>query len=321
MVQQFLLDRLQSPTSNGPLYERSSNAGSARFVGEQGEEYPVRGNIPRFVSDEQFTESFGFQWNRFDVRQLGEDEETFELKTGVRLDELQELVVLDAGCGGGRYSRVAGEHGAQVVAVDLSSAVEKARELTSGLDNVAVIQSDLTSLPLKPASFDLVFSIGVLHHSPDTKTAFDSIARMVKPGGRLSVWLYRRNTWPQERLNDLLRWVARKLPRRALLLGCQAAAFLGGIPILNRTLNKIANFSNHPSWVNRVCDNFDWYSPQYQHHHTVEEVWRWFEGAGFGEIRELPPAKNGTLYTVAFRLGLIIGSGVNLTGVKISSAK
>lgn len=316
MVQQFLLPLLYSPQTHKPLFVKSSNAGSSRIVGDEGEEYPVRHNIPRFVDQERFVESFGFQWNRFDVRQVGEDEEIFELKTGVKLAELDGLLVLDAGCGGGRYARVAGEHGAKVVAVDRSNAVEKARSMTADLPNVAVLQSDLTALPLKPESFDLVFSIGVLHHSPDTKTAFDCVARMVKPGGRLSVWLYRRNTWPQESLNDALRWVARRMPRRLLLGCCQAAAVLGGVPGINRTLNKIANFSNHPAWSNRVCDNFDWYSPEYQHHHTVPEVTQWYEDAGFTEIRELPPAKNSTLYSVAFRSGLIIGSGVNLTGVK-----
>ena len=191
-----------------------------------------------------------------------------------------------------------------------------AQRLTVGMPNVAIVQADLTDLPLRPEAFDLVFSIGVLHHSPETKRGFESIARMVKPGGRLSVWLYRRNTWPQEVLNDALRWIARKLPRPMLLRLCQAAAVVGAVPVINQTLNKVANFSNHPCWENRVCDNFDWYSPEYQHHHTVSEVVSWFDNCGFQEIQELPPAKNGKLYSVAFRAGLIIGSGVNVTGVK-----
>lgn len=315
MVQPFLLDLLQSPVNGEPL-ELRQQADEAYLIAGERERFPVRNDIPRFIDDQQFVESFGFQWNAFQVQQPKEDEETFELKTGVKLGDLAGKLVLDAGCGGGRYTKIVAEHGANVVAVDRSQAVEMAQRLTVGMPNVAIVQADLTDLPLRPEAFDLVFSIGVLHHSPETKRGFESIARMVKPGGRLSVWLYRRNTWPQEVLNDALRWIARKLPRPMLLRLCQAAAVVGAVPVINQTLNKVANFSNHPCWENRVCDNFDWYSPEYQHHHTVSEVVSWFDNCGFQEIQELPPAKNGKLYSVAFRAGLIIGSGVNVTGVK-----
>lgn len=280
------------------------------------ERFPVEGGIPRFVEQEEFTASFGYQWNRFDVRQAREDEETWEIKTGVRLSEVNGLRVLDAGCGGGRYCRVLAERGALVVGVDRSIAVNKARELTADFDNACYAQADLTTLPLRRASFDLVFSIGVLHHGPDPRSAFRVIADMVRPGGRLSVWLYRRNSWPQEKLNDALRFVARCLPRPVLVTACQGGAILGAIPGINRVLNKVVNFSNHPRWENRVCDNFDWYAATYQAHYDPREVTRWFQESGFVEIRELLPAKSGKLYCSAWRNGLIIGSGVNITGLR-----
>lgn len=315
-----LLDHLRLPGTDSPLtYEPAGTEGVGWLVGPGGERFPVEDGIPRFVESEAFVDTFGFQWNRFDVRHQQEDEETFELKTGVRLADLAGLTVLDAGCGGGRYSRVAAEAGADVVGVDRSVAVIKAAELTAHLADtgrVAFVQADLTELPFRAESFDLVFSIGVLHHGPDTWQSLAAIAKMVRPGGRLSVWLYRRNTWPQEVLNDALRWTARRMPRRMLLAGCQVLAVLGGVPVVNRTSNKLVNFSNHPSWQNRVCDNYDWYAPRYQHHHTVAEATRWFEELGFREVRELPPAKQGAIYDRAFRAGLIIGSGVNVTGIR-----
>ena len=88
----------------------------------------------------------------------------------------------------------------------------------------------------------------------------------------------------------------------------------GSIPILNRTLNKLANFSNHPDWTLRVCDNFDWYAPRYQSHHSLDELKRWFADEGFTDIVELAPAKNGKLYNWAYDHNLIIGSGVNVAG-------
>jgi SAM-dependent methyltransferase len=108
-----------------------------------------------------------------------------------------DQVVLDAGCGGGRYSRVAGEAGAQVVGADQSTAVEKAARLCGHLPNVRFVQADLKRLPLEPASFDFAFSIGVMHHDVSTRAVLDAVARMVRPGGRLAVWLYCRNQWWQ----------------------------------------------------------------------------------------------------------------------------
>jgi SAM-dependent methyltransferase len=274
------------------------------------------GAIPRYVPDDDYTESFGYQWNRFEVVSEQEDIETFELKTGVDPRSLKDLLVLDAGCGGGRYARVAAMHGARVLGVDRSSAVNKARSITQEYSNAQFLQADLLDLPLRPGAFDLVYSIGVLHHTRDTRAAFDAIARLVRPGGRLSVWVYRKNSPPQEWINDGLRDLAQRMPRRALLAACKLAAVAGAVPLLNRTLNKVANFSNHPSWEVRVCDNFDWYSPRYQYHHTLTEVLQWFREAGFREIVELPPLKTGRLYRTLFERGWIVGSGVNVTGIR-----
>jgi SAM-dependent methyltransferase len=275
--------------------------------------YPETDGIPRFAG-ESYVASFGRQWNRYDVARDEEDEAVFAVKTGVAPRDLAGLTVLDAGCGGGRYARVAGRHGARVVGVDLSSAVEKASALCSDLPDVTILQADLTRLPLAEGVFDLAFSIGVLHHGPDPRGAFAEVARRVKPGGRLAVWLYRKNTPPQEWLNSALRAVTTRLPARVLEPVCAGMGVLGSVPVLNKTLNKVANFSNHPDWTLRVCDNFDWYAPRYQSHHTTEELKRWFAEEGFTDLRELPPARNGRIYGWAYRHDLVIGSGVNVVG-------
>jgi SAM-dependent methyltransferase len=156
----------------------------------------------------------------------------------------------------------------------------------------------------------------VLHHTPDPRTAFREIARKVKPGGRLAVWLYRKNSPPQEWLNKALRAATTRLPARMLEPLCAGLGLLGSVPLLNRTLNKIANFSNHPDWTLRVCDNFDWYAPRYQSHHTLEELESWFLDEGFEGIDQLEPAKSGRIYDWSYRHNLIIGSGVNVAGTR-----
>ncbi len=277
--------------------------------------YPIVGGIPR-LSRDSYAESFGRQWNRYDVMRPEEDEATFLVKTGVAASNLAGRRVLDAGCGGGRYARLVGGHGAGVIGVDLSSAVNKAAALCAELPDVAIVQADLLDLPIAESAFDLVYSIGVLHHTPDPRRAFAEIARRVKPGGRLVVWLYRRNTAPQEWLNSGLRAITTRLPARVLEPVCAGLGALGSVPIINRTLNKVANFSSHSDWTLRVCDNFDWYAPRFQSHHTPEELKRWFAEEGFTDIVELPPAKSGTLYDRAYHHNLIIGSGVNVAGTR-----
>ncbi|GIX03824.1 MAG: hypothetical protein KatS3mg113_0830 [Planctomycetaceae bacterium] len=277
--------------------------------------WDVLQGIPRFTQDQHLA-SFGYQWQRYDVAHGEEDRRTFVAKTGIPLSEWKGLTVLDAGCGGGRYARIAALAGATVVAVDHTAAVNRALALCADLPNVGFLQADLKRLPLKPESFDVVFSIGVMHHDRDTREVFEAVAPYVKPGGKYVVWLYRKNRGWQEKLNLWLRERTTRMSPSQLERWCRLGACLGGIPVLNRLLNKIVNFSSHPCWNNRVCDTFDWYAPQYQHHHTVAEVLHWFEIAGFVDLQVLPPEKQGWLYRWFYEHDMIIGSGVNVLGLR-----
>jgi SAM-dependent methyltransferase len=280
-----------------------------------GKSFPLRDGIPRFASSDHLA-SFGLQWNKYEVAHEDEDRATFQAKTGFNLSEMQGRRVLDAGCGGGRYAKIVGKAGAHVVGADHTTAVEKAAWLCSDLPNVDIVQADLKRLPLEPESFDDVFSIGVMHHDKSTRDVFDSVAKLVKPGGRYAVWLYRRNQGWQEWLNDFVRKRTTRMTPDKLEPWCRFGAFLGGIPGINKTLNKIVNFSSHPAWENRVCDTYDWFAPQYQYHHTVEELSDWFREAGFDNLQVLPPEKTGKFYRWSYEHNLLIGSGVNVQGTK-----
>lgn len=306
-----LADELRCPDCAGRLTLDADH--SQLECGGCRRSFAIVGGIPRFVEQDHLA-SFGRQWNAYEVAHDDEDRATFEAKTGFRRQSLDGLRVLDAGCGGGRYSKVAAEAGAKVIGVDHSTAVEKAAQLCRHLPSVAFVQADLKRLPLEPSSFDFVFSIGVMHHDVDTHAVFESVAGMVKPGGRLAVWLYRRNQWWQEWLNAALRRRTVRMPSDRLERWCRFGAMLGGLPVVNKTLNKVVNFSSHPAWENRVCDTFDWYAPAYQHHHTVDELCDWFRGAGFEDLTVLPPEKSGAFYRWTYEQNLLIGSGVNVMG-------
>lgn len=313
-IDPVLVAALRDPVDESMLSVSSDE--QALESGNKKRAWKVIDGIPRFVSDEHL-ESFGHQWTTFDVAHEDEDRATFTSKTGMLPEQLRGLRVLDAGCGGGRYARICGEAGAVVFGADHTRAVDKARQLCRDLPNVYFLQADLKSLPLEPASFDFVFSIGVMHHDANTRSVFDAVAKMVKPGGRYSVWLYRRNQWWQELINSGLRSITTKLPSSVLMPFCHLGAVLGGIPGINRTLNKVVNFSAHPNYQNRVCDTFDWWAPKFQFHHTVEELSQWFHDAGFEQLTVLPPEKSGRFYSWAYESSLLIGSGVNITGIRV----
>jgi ubiquinone/menaquinone biosynthesis C-methylase UbiE len=260
--------------------------------------FPVVDGIARFVSSGQYTESFGFQWNRFSRAQLDSatastrSRDAFQQKTGIRLETLRGARVLDAGCGMGRFAEVCAASGADVHAMDLSTAVEAAARNLGGHHNVSFYQADIMNPPFADATFDVIYSIGVLHHTPDTRKAFLSLTRLLKPGGQIAVWVYSRKL----RLmlgGELLRMITPRLPK-SILLGASRVAIplyrLHRLPVVGAISRVILPTSADPDPEWRWLDTFDWYSPRYQWKHTYEDVESWFREAGLSRVtREQVP--------------------------------
>ena len=126
--------------------------------------------------------AYALQWNRFRILRPEEDRATFRNRTGLAAADLAGKLVLDGGCGMGRYLRVAAELApALLVGIDLSLAVVAARDLTADLEGVAIVQGDLLRPPFAHGSFDLIYSIGVLDHTPDPRFAFLRLAGSSSP--------------------------------------------------------------------------------------------------------------------------------------------
>lgn len=276
--------------------------------------------LREFVAQWQRTQrSFGRQWNRYEVQSHAEDIATFEAKTGFARESLRGLRVLDAGCGGGRYSYVAGQADAEVFSVDISSAVEKAARLCQPFPNVQVLQANLLALPFPPAMFDRIFSIGVLHHTPDTHQAFMALVPLLKPGGKISIWLYPKWDRLRETMNSFWRGITTRLPHDCVHAISVATSPLGRLRgrvyaqgprwlarVLWQSDKLLPGISNHPDPRQRVCDTFDWLTPQYQWHHTDDEVRSWFEQAGLIHVTNLSDT------VVRYHAGQ--GHGVNFSG-------
>jgi SAM-dependent methyltransferase len=261
-----------------------------------GKVFPSIRGVLRFVDDQNYADSFGYQWHAFSTTQLLPDyaESNFRRKTGLRLEELKGKVVLDIGCGMGRFAEVATRWGATVIGIDLSSAVEMAaRNLEDR--NFLALQADVMALPFAPESFDCIYSIGVLHHTPDAEKAFKNLPQYLKPGGSLAVWLYSGyNKW--YRFSDQYRKITHRIPIRRLhaILRILVPVFywldygLRAIPVVGNLLAGIVQYVFPISLVRnpevRILDTLDWYSPKYQSKHTYEEVFRWFESCGLESL-------------------------------------
>lgn len=254
--------------------------------------YPVKDGVPRFVDGGGYAASFGRQWNWFRTTQLDslaggrQSVAAFAATTGWSRGDLQGRLVLDAGVGAGRYAEVAAAMGAEVVGVDLTTAVDAAYANLGRRAGIHLVQADILALPFRRGSFDLAYSIGVLHHTPDPAAAFAAVAEMVRPGGAFAVYLYDRYG-PGHRGSDLIRRLTTRLPL-GLMWALSALAvplyYLYRLPALGALLQMLAPISPHPSWRWRWLDTFDWYTPRYQWKFLYPEVYRWYRSCGFRDV-------------------------------------
>jgi SAM-dependent methyltransferase len=261
--------------------------------------FPIERGVPRFVQDAAYTDSFSYEWQRFRTTQL--DSQTGRTDTRDRLqaslnfplDDLSGKLVLDAGCGVGRFAEIVQRYGGEYVGLDYSLAIDAASANVGRLEHVHLVQADLLQLPFASDTFDLVFSLGVLHHTPDPRRAFGALPRVLKPGGSLSITVYDAGNKVYVHNSRFWRRFTTRMPRRALHMLSYAAVplyYLWTLPVLGWLLRGVAFISLERDWRWRVLDTFDWYSPRYQSWHTHHEVFGWFKENGLCDVEVLAPS-------------------------------
>ncbi|MGB9178184.1 MAG: methyltransferase domain-containing protein [Pyrinomonadaceae bacterium] len=260
-MKQRLLQYLLCPSCGGEirLLSAAQTEGAEVLEGELecascGKRFPVVRGVPRFASlnevekDKAATaSSFGWEWQHF----THEDERYGDQFLGwiapVKPEFFRDKVVLEGGCGKGRHTQLAARWGARdIVSVDLSDAVETAFDATRHLENAHIVQADIYHLPVRRA-FDYAFSVGVLHHLPDPRAGFISLASKVREGGHISAWVYgaENNRWITRFVSPLRESLTSRLNRRALLhlSKLPTAAMYAATKLIYGPLNRSASGS------------------------------------------------------------------------------
>lgn len=220
------------PACGGPLDLSTGSSKDSEIIEGQlrctscATSFPINSGIPRFAnldhvaSDKAATAAgFGWQWQHFTQEDSRYAEQFLGWIAPVTPEFFRDKVVLEGGCGKGRHTQLAARWGARdVIGIDLSAAVETAYMATRELGNAHIIQADIFNLPLS-RSFDYAFSVGVLHHLPNPRGGFLSLASKVKKGGHISAWIYgaENNEWITRWVNPVREKLTSKMDRRVLL--------------------------------------------------------------------------------------------------------
>lgn len=234
-----------------------------------------------------FSEEWEAHWKRKAVRTWGwtlrERVEQFYLETECSREDLAGQWILDAGCGSGQLTHALAEDGPNVIGIDLGTGVYFAeRHRTS--PQVHYVRGDLNRPPFSAGAFAVVISNGVLHHTPDTSTAFRAVGELVRGGGKFYLWLY---YWPRPFLR---RWVKQPILEAARWVICRLPVFLqhACVQAYARTLharNWLFPRPDAPPLPELIVQVFDTLTPRYRHYHTPVEVAQWFHQVGFGPPR------------------------------------
>jgi 2-polyprenyl-3-methyl-5-hydroxy-6-metoxy-1,4-benzoquinol methylase/uncharacterized protein YbaR (Trm112 family) len=263
-------------------------------VGADGEKPSVK---------ELTAKSFAYEWQRFGAFRPEWHKNFVDYLRPLAPESLAGRLVLDVGTGSGRHSAQAAAYGARVVAVDLGESIDVARRNLP--PDALTVQADAERLPFAPGSFDVVMSIGVLHHVPDPEAALRALVPLAAPTGHLHVYFYWAPERPSHRailrLVSAARRVTVRMPHRLLHVLCYPMAALQwiGAVLPYRLLRRyrvtaaladplpLKTYADYPFAV-LVNDTFDRFSAPIEHRLGRVQVQEMLQRAGLQEIAVVP---------------------------------
>lgn len=278
------------------------------FVDFEGNIVPIVNGAARFVHLNNYADNFGLQWNKFKATQLDRESdglslsrERFFAETCWDQEDLSEKSILEVGSGAGRFSKVVLEHTKGILySVDYSDAVTANFRNNSEIapDRFHLFQASIYSLPFPDCTFDKIFCLGVLQHTPDFNSSIRELIKKAKLGGEIVVDFYPiTGWWTKISAKYILRNITKRMSHEKLLQLIDKNAswlinfslflqkinlgiFTRFLPIVDlRTLPR-SNLSNDEfrEWV--VLDTFDMFSPAHDHPKRIRDVAQMFEQNG-----------------------------------------
>jgi len=265
--------------------------------------------------------SFSFQWNTFGDMYHFWQENFLDYVHPLTADFFRGKLGCDAGCGFGRHLHYATRYGAEMVGLDLSEAVLAAYRNNSRSQWAHVVQGDIYRPPFAPATFDFIYSIGVLHHLPDPEGAFRALAPYVKPDGTLFAWIYGPRGGVSEAVTRLLRRFTTRMDYRVLYALCAGIAAglrvfshypyraLSRIPVLAGVAERlpIHDHARYPFKV-VVADAFDRLSVPLVRYYTADDLRGWIAAAGLVDGKVVRRYRNNESWRVIGRVPAVPGT-------------
>lgn len=263
--------------------------------------FPITGGVPRLLpagvepAAERTAARFGEQWKTFD--HMAEYQEAWlrDWLTPLGPDDFRGRSVLEAGCGKGRHTVVVADWGAHdIVALDLSESVDVAFAHTRDRFNVHVVQGDILHPPVQRL-FDMVFSVGVLHHLPVPRAGFERLRSLVVPGGTIAVWVYGHegNEWLVKLVSPVRETITARMPAELLywMSLAPSAALAAGLTLYRS--ERLSERLPYREYLRRMATLplreihnivFDQLVTPIAHYLPGDEVRSWFAGDGFARV-------------------------------------
>ena len=228
--------------------------------------------------------TFSKEWSIFDP----EKDKTWDARTDELVDRflketdetaasLQHKIVFDAGCGNGVLNTELGKAGIMNVGMDFSTSIEAAYDRNE-FGNVHFIRGDVQYPPVAFNFFDVVHSSGVLIATNNTELSFSCIEPAVKPGGKLSVWLYQPRKDKIHNLFNGTRRFTTKLP-----LGLQYFFSLYLVFPVSYIIKRIKG--NKQNTREMKVDILDWFTPEFRWEHDQKEAASWFYKRDYKNVK------------------------------------
>jgi SAM-dependent methyltransferase len=249
-VRPSALEHLACPSCGSPLGLEAAATdpdghvmAGALACRREGTRFPLTDGVPILVRADveqlkvDTARRFAEEWSRWSDLRGYYERQFLAWVAPLAREDFAGQVVFEGGCGKGRHTDVVARFGARaVVSIDLGASAYVAFRNTRHLPNAHIAIGDLLQPPVA-RTFDLAFSIGVIHHLPDPAAGLNSLAGRVRPGGRAAIWVYGRenNEWIP-RFVDPVRRLTSKLDPATLrwLSALPSAALWAAIQVLGR---------------------------------------------------------------------------------------